>query len=73
MPSLVISVLVKAGDTVEKGQGVVVVSAMKMETTLMAPYAGKVRSVNVAEGDKAAPGDILVDIERAKRTDPAAD
>jgi 3-methylcrotonyl-CoA carboxylase alpha subunit len=68
MPSLVISVLVKTGDTVEKGQGVVVVSAMKMETTLMAPYAGKVRSVNVAEGDKAAPGDILVDIERGERT-----
>jgi 3-methylcrotonyl-CoA carboxylase alpha subunit len=66
MPSLVISVLVKTGDTVEKGQGVVVVSAMKMETTLMAPYAGKVKSVNVAEGDKAAPGDILVDIERAE-------
>jgi len=68
MPSLVISVLVKTGDTVEKGQGVVVVSAMKMETTLMAPYAGKVRRINVAEGDKVAPGDVLVDIERGERT-----
>ncbi|MRR35573.1 hypothetical protein EG829_13030, partial [bacterium] len=52
------------GDTVTKGQGVVVVSAMKMETTLQAPFAGMVTRVNTAEGDKVMPGMILVDIER---------
>jgi 3-methylcrotonyl-CoA carboxylase alpha subunit len=72
MPSVVISVLVKTGDTVEKGQGIVVVSAMKMETTLMAPFTGKVKRVNVAEGDKVAPGDILVDIEKAEGIESAA-
>ena len=36
MPAVVIAVSVKEGDIVEKGQGVVVVSAMKMETTLFA-------------------------------------
>ena len=64
MPAVVISVLVKPGDAVEKGQAVVVVSAMKMETTLNAPFAGTVTKVNVNEGDKVMPGDVLVDIER---------
>ncbi len=64
MPAVVIAVSVSEGDVVEKGQGVVVVSAMKMETTLFAPFNGKVTKVNVAEGDKVMPGDILVDIEK---------
>jgi biotin carboxyl carrier protein len=37
---------------------------MKMETTLTAPSEGRVRSVNVAVGDKVMPGQILVDIDR---------
>ena len=65
MPAVVIAVSVKEGDIVEKGQGVVVVSAMKMETTLFAPFAGIVTRVNVAEGDKVMPGEILVDVEQA--------
>ncbi len=64
MPSVVVRILVAQGDRVEKGKGVVVVSAMKMETTLQAPFAGTVLKVNVAEGDKVMPGQILVDIEK---------
>jgi len=64
MPSVVVRIMVSIGDVVEKGQGVVVVSAMKMETTLLAPFKGKVVKVNVAEGDKVMPGQILIDIER---------
>ncbi|HOO38031.1 MAG TPA: hypothetical protein PLU81_08355 [Deltaproteobacteria bacterium] len=64
MPSAVVRVLVSEGDHVKKGQGVIVVSAMKMETTLVAPFAGHVTKINVAEGDKAMPGDVLVDIEK---------
>ncbi len=62
-PSVVISVLVKEGDRVEKGQGVVVLSAMKMETTLISAFNGTVTGVNTADGENVAPGDILVDIE----------
>jgi biotin carboxyl carrier protein len=65
-PSVVVSVLVKEGDTVEKGQGVIVLSAMKMETTLNAPFNGTVTAVNASESDKVAPGDILVNIEQAE-------
>jgi acetyl/propionyl-CoA carboxylase alpha subunit len=64
MPAVVIAVSVTEGDVVEKGQAVVIVSAMKMETTLFAPFDGTVKKVNVAEGDKVMPGDILVDIEK---------
>ncbi len=63
MPAVVVSVMVNEGDMIEKGQGAVVVSAMKMETTLVAPFAGKVMKVNVIEGDKVMPGQILIDIE----------
>ncbi len=63
MPAVVISVLVKKGDKVEKGKTVVVVSAMKMETSLVAPFNGVVAQVNVQEGDKVMPEDILIDIK----------
>ncbi len=64
MPAIVIAVLVNEGDTVKKGQGIVVVSAMKMETTLYAPYDGEIKKINTAEEEKVNPGDILVDIEK---------
>ncbi|MDY6903658.1 MAG: biotin/lipoyl-containing protein [Thermodesulfobacteriota bacterium] len=63
-PAVVTSVLVAPGDRVSEGQGVVVVSAMKMETTLVAPYDGVVAAVNAAAGESANPGDILVTIDR---------
>ena len=65
MPAVVVSVLVSPGDTVKKGDGVIVVAAMKMETTLTAPYDGKVAKINAAEEDKVMPGDILVEIEKS--------
>jgi biotin carboxyl carrier protein len=64
MPSVVVRIMVAEGDLVEKGQSVMVVSAMKMETTLQAPFKGKVLKINVAEGDKVMPGQILAVIER---------
>lgn len=66
MPAVVVRVMAAVGDAVEKGQGVVVVSAMKMETTLGAPYSGTVTAVNAAEGDKVMPGQILVEIAEAR-------
>jgi len=64
-PSTVVSVLVEVGQAVEKGAPCVVVSAMKMEITLAAPYAGTVTAVNTAVGSKANPGEILVEIAPA--------
>lgn len=73
MPAIVIAVLVNEGDTVTKGQGVIVVSAMKMETTLYAPYDGKIKKINTAEEEKVNPGDILVDIEKDETVEEAVD
>lgn len=64
-PSTVVAVLVEVGQAVEKGAPCVVVSAMKMEITLAAPYAGAVTAVNTAVGAKANPGEILVEIAPA--------
>ena len=62
MPAVVVGVLVGPGDTVTKGQRLVVVSAMKMETALVSPHDGTVAEVRCEVGAKVAPGDILVDI-----------
>jgi len=63
MPSLVVRILVEEGDRVKQGQGLVVVSAMKMETTLVSPSNGRVIKINTSIDAKVAPGDILVEIE----------
>ena len=64
MPAIVIQVPVAIGDVVSEGDTVVVVSAMKMETSLKAPHGGTVTQISVGEGDKVMPGDVLVDIEK---------
>jgi len=64
-PAVVVRVLVEPGQAVTTGEGVVVVSAMKMEITLAAPYSGTVTAVNTSAGSQVKPGDILVEIERS--------
>ena len=63
MPSVVVKVLVEEGQPVARGDSLVGVSAMKMETTLTAPFDARVGRVNVAAGDKVMPGEILIDLE----------
>lgn len=68
-PASVVRVLVERGQAIEKGQGCVVVSAMKMEITLTAPYSGIVKAVNTTAGAQVSPGEILVDIEPTTESD----
>jgi 3-methylcrotonyl-CoA carboxylase alpha subunit len=63
MPGTVIRVLVAEGDPVQPRQPLVVLEAMKMETPLVSPYEGVVRSVHVREGDQVAGGTLLVELE----------
>ena len=63
MPGKVVKVLVNPGDKVKKGDTVVVVEAMKVETAVMAPQKGKVKDVLVARGDAVESGDLLVVLE----------
>lgn len=63
MPGKVVRVLVQAGAEVEKGVGIVVVEAMKMQNELKSPQAGVVVSVSVAAGDTVNAGDVLAVVE----------
>jgi biotin carboxyl carrier protein len=63
MPGKVVKLLVKPGDAVSPGDGVIVVEAMKMENELKAPAAGTVREIRVEEGRAVGGGDVLVVIE----------
>ncbi|MEE4298576.1 MAG: sodium-extruding oxaloacetate decarboxylase subunit alpha [Pseudomonadales bacterium] len=62
MPGNIVDVLVAEGDTVEAGQPVLIIEAMKMETELQAPVAGNVVSVNADKGDRVTPGEALIQI-----------
>ena len=62
MPGLVVRVEVTEGDTVESGQGVVVVEAMKMENELRAEARGVVRRVHVARGDTVERDQLLIEL-----------
>ena len=63
MPGKVVRVHLEAGATVEKGAGVVVVEAMKMQNEMKSPRAGVVVSLNVKPGDTVNAGDVLAVIE----------
>jgi acetyl-CoA/propionyl-CoA carboxylase biotin carboxyl carrier protein len=63
MQGTIVKVLVEVGATVEAGQAVVVLEAMKMENQIQAEKAGTVKEVKVAAGDTVGGGDVLVVIE----------
>ncbi len=62
MPGTIMSVNVKEGDTVNEGDVVCILEAMKMENEIMASKAGKIASVNVSAGTSVNNGDVLVSI-----------
>ena len=63
LPGKIIDLRVKAGDTVSKGQTLLVLEAMKMEHTLAAPADGTVKSLRYAVGEQVPEGAELVEFE----------
>src|SRR5699024_8049913 len=63
MPGTVIETLVKAGDKVEKGDYLLITEAMKMETTIQAPFTGVIKAVHVTDGTAIGVKDLLVEFE----------
>ena len=63
LPGKIIDLKVKVGDSVSKGQPLLVLEAMKMEHTLSAPADGKVKSVRYAVGEQVPEGAELVEFE----------
>jgi biotin carboxyl carrier protein len=63
MPGKVVRILTQLGDTVEEGQGLVVVEAMKMQNELKSPKSGKVAEVRTKPEATVAAGEVLLVIE----------
>jgi propionyl-CoA carboxylase alpha chain len=63
MPGLITAIHVVAGDTVEAGQPLAIVEAMKMENILRAEKGGVVKQVNAAAGDSLAVDAIILEME----------
>jgi len=59
MPGKVVRILVKEGDHVEAGQGLLVVEAMKMQNEIRSPKSGTIERVLAREGQPVNPGEIL--------------
>jgi biotin carboxyl carrier protein len=62
MPGSILAVNVNAGETVTKGQVLVILEAMKMENEILAPQDGVVASVAVKKGDSVNSNDLLVSL-----------
>jgi pyruvate carboxylase subunit B len=59
IPGTIIKYLVKEGDKVESGAGVVILEAMKMENVIAAPVSGTMKSITLKPGAKVATDDVL--------------
>ncbi len=60
---IVVRIAAQVGQQIQVGDGVLVLEAMKMETDITAPAAGRVRAVNVQVGDSVTGGQVLVEFE----------
>jgi len=60
MPGVILNYKVPEGTTVSKGQPLVILGAMKMETVVVAPRAGVILSIPLKDGDNVQVGDLLL-------------
>lgn len=60
LPGAILDVKVAVGQTVDAGQVLVILEAMKMENEIVAPEVGVVADVRVAKGSSVSAGDVLV-------------
>jgi biotin carboxyl carrier protein len=63
MPGKVVKIPVSVGDDVKKGETVITISAMKMESEYKSPKDGKVAKINVSEGSTIEANQVLIEIE----------
>ncbi|MFA1818696.1 pyruvate carboxylase [Virgibacillus oceani] len=63
MPGTVIDVLSAKGDRVSKGDHIMITEAMKMETTVQAPFSGVIKDIHVSNGEAIMVDDLLIEFE----------
>lgn len=62
MPGLVLSIKVKAGDTIKEGDTLLVLEAMKMENMLKSPGSGTIKNIKITEGEAVNKGQVLIEM-----------
>jgi len=63
IPGLILDVLVRPGDQVACGQGLLILEAMKMQNHIAAHDGATVKALHVAPGDTVAKGQLLVEFQ----------
>lgn len=63
LPGVILDIKVNVGDTVKKGQTIIILEAMKMENNINADKDGTVTAISVNKGDSVLEGSVLVTIE----------
>jgi len=63
MPGIIVSVAVSEGDSVEPGQTLLVMEAMKMENNISAQRSGQVKKVHIAPGEEVVNHQVLITLE----------
>ncbi|MBB4824062.1 pyruvate carboxylase [Sporosarcina luteola] len=63
MPGTVLKVAVSTGAKVKRGEHLLITEAMKMETTIQAPFSGTVKAIHVTAGEAISTGDLLLELE----------
>ena len=64
MPGTVVKVLVEKGEKVSRGDHLIITEAMKMETTVQAPFSGIIKDIYVKNGEAIQTGDLLIELIR---------
>ena len=70
MPATVIRIHVKAGDTVTKGQVLMLLEAMKMELPIRSPRDGVVKAIGCQVGELVQPGATLLELDDSEKIQP---
>lgn len=63
MPGTVLKVAIDRGSRVKRGEHLLITEAMKMETTVQAPFDGTVKEIHVSAGDSISTGDLLIEMD----------
>ncbi len=63
MPGMVLKVLVQPGQRIAKGDGLLILEAMKMENVLKAPADATIKNIRIAERTAVGKGDVLIELE----------
>ncbi len=63
IPGVVLSIAAKAGRRVKRGDGLMVIEAMKMKNDVFAPIDGRIKTIHVHEGEITSKNQLLIELE----------